>query len=116
MSPTISPEDEMNRDLADLAVGARLRGVGDNAEVIVVQPPAGPVDLRYGGLPMLREGDVADGTPGMDAAEAGIELGKRYVHDASGLQLLCVKPGAGALSVDGEALTIMSSKQLPASD
>jgi hypothetical protein len=43
-------------------------------------------------------------------------LGKRYVHQASGLELLCVKPGAASLSVDGELLPLKSAKQLPASD
>jgi hypothetical protein len=51
-----------------------------------------------------------------DTAGQGTLLGKRYVHQASGLELLCVKPGAAALSVDGELLPLKSAKQLPASD
>ena len=43
-------------------------------------------------------------------------LGKRYVHEDSGLELLCTKGGAGTLRVDGAPLGIKQAKNLPSSD
>jgi hypothetical protein len=73
------------------------------------------VALACGGAPMVTE---RDGTAGSPAAglDGGTLLGKRYVHEGSGLQVLCVKPGAGTLSVGDEALVELSAKQLPSSD
>jgi hypothetical protein len=46
----------------------------------------------------------------------GTRVGKRYVDAAGTIELLCVKPGAGSLSLDGVALTTKDAKPLPASD
>jgi hypothetical protein len=62
------------------------------------------------------EGDAEFiGTPAPGAG-GGTLLGKRYVDDPTGLELLCTKPGAGELAVDGRPLTIKGPKALPASD
>jgi hypothetical protein len=51
------------------------------------------------------------------AGHAGGTLrGKRYTDTTSGVEILCVKPGAGALSVDGRLLELKTAKALPASD
>ena len=42
--------------------------------------------------------------------------GKRYTDAGDTVEVLCTKPGAGALSLDGEALEVKSAKALPASD
>jgi hypothetical protein len=96
--------------------GTKLRGVADTTEVVVIRAPAQDVDLRCGGHPMTADG-VGDDPPPLDPDFAtGTQLGKRYVNEPAGLELLCTKAGAGALSVGSEALTIKSAKPLPASD
>jgi hypothetical protein len=73
------------------------------------------VELSCGGAPMVtvRGEKAGSPAPGLDGETL---LGKRYVHDPSGLQVLCVKAGAGTLSVDGAPLAEMAAKQLPSSD
>jgi hypothetical protein len=103
--------------VAGLAVGTHLHSAAGSAEVIVVRAPSDPIQVLYGGVPLLGPGDTpSDGATTEDTSGAGTLLGKRYVHQASGLELLCVKPGAASLSVDGELLPLKSAKQLPASD
>jgi hypothetical protein len=55
------------------------------------------------------------GEPHADAREGAL-LGKRYVEDALGLEVLCTKAGEGTLAVDGTALPIKDAKPLPSSD
>jgi hypothetical protein len=45
-----------------------------------------------------------------------ILVGKRYVDEATGVELLCVKAGAGPLEFAGNRLTLKSAKPLPSSD
>ena len=47
---------------------------------------------------------------------AGTAMGKRFADDASGLEVLCVKGGAGSLALDGRPLGLREAKKLPASD
>jgi hypothetical protein len=66
---------------------------------------------------MLAPGDAAPGGAALDAgASQGTALGKRYVSAAGDLELLCVKPGKGSLSVGGTPLALKEAKQLPSSD
>jgi hypothetical protein len=46
----------------------------------------------------------------------GTQLGKRYSHEESGLELLCVSAGPGTLAVGGEPLEVMRANPLPSSD
>ena len=46
----------------------------------------------------------------------GTLLGKRYTFEDAEVEVLCVKPGTGSLSVDGQAMTVKEAKQLPSSD
>jgi hypothetical protein len=104
-------------DELELRPGSRLRSAVDATEVVVVKPPAGPVDLRCGGHPMVplgSEGGVG-ATPSPDHA-GGTLLGKRYVDADQTLEMLCTKPGDGSLSVGDEPLEIKEAKPLPASD
>jgi hypothetical protein len=43
-------------------------------------------------------------------------LGKRYVDEAGTIEVLCTKPGDGALALDGQPLEVKSAKPLPSSD
>jgi hypothetical protein len=48
--------------------------------------------------------------------ETGALLGKRYFDEESSLELICVKPGAGVLTVAGRELRLRGTKALPSSD
>jgi hypothetical protein len=104
--------------IAEVKPGARLRSTVSDAEVVVVRAPQGQVSLCCGGRPMVALDAAAEvpETPEQVAAEEPTLLGKRYVDEESGLELLCTKGGAGALTVDGRALTIKGAKPLPSSD
>jgi hypothetical protein len=100
--------------MTDLAVGKRLRSPVCDTEIIVVHAPDAPIELRCGGHPMAVDAERS-GSPA-PGADLGTVLGKRYVDDATGLEVLCVKPGTGGLSADGRQLTLKAPKALPASD
>ena len=51
-----------------------------------------------------------------DAAGEGTLVGKRYADEDSGLEVLCAKPGPGALAVDGREVPVKGAKPLPSSD
>lgn len=63
---------------------------------------------------MVTKGGDAD--LAYDEAGDGFQLGKRYASEATGITLLCTKPGPGNLLVDGQALVLMAAKKLPSSD
>ena len=87
-------------------------------EVMVVAAPGDQdIEIRCGGAPMLAPGDAATAGASLDAGAAqGTALGKRYVSAAGDLELLCVKPGKGSLTVGGAPLSLKEAKQLPSSD
>lgn len=93
-----------------LTAGARLKTTTSALEVVVVAVPTVDADLLAAGEPMS-----PDATPG-PAGEAAYAIGKRYVDDASGIEILVVKPGPGPLSIGGQDLVIKEAKPLPASD
>ena len=97
-----------------MTAGRRLRSTVCATEVIVVRAPDVPVDISCGGYTMTsgpgQSGRLAAGHDG------GTLLGKRYVDEQTGLEVLCTKPGAGGLAADGRPLTIKAPKALPASD
>ena len=104
----------------EVRAGSRLRSAVDTTEVVVVRPPAGPIDLRCGGHPMvpmesIGTVDTTDAAPSADHA-AGTLLGKRYVDAEQSFEVLCTKPGDGSLSVGDEPLRYREAKPLPASD
>ena len=100
-----------------LAPGNRLRAAADTTQVIVVRAPDDDVDLRCGGHPMLElSSEPPAGLTVELAHSGGTQLGKRYVHEASGLELLCTKAGEGTLGVGAEQLALKDTKALPSSD
>jgi hypothetical protein len=100
--------------VTDLAVGTRLRSCVSDTEVIVIQAPSEPAELSCGTTPMSPDGQPAGARLGDD--EPGALLGKRYVDERSGVEVLCTKAGAGDLAVNGRTLTLKAAKALPASD
>jgi hypothetical protein len=60
--------------------------------------------------------DAARSATAAGGADHGVVLGKRYVDEQSGLEVLCTKAGAGPLAADGRPLVIKAAKVLPASD
>jgi hypothetical protein len=100
----------------ELRPGSRLKSTECDTEVIAVKA-SGDREVSCGGAPMVDATAEAGekGTPVEGAAE-GTQMGKRYVNDDESIELLCTKPGAGSLGLDGASLTIKASKPLPASD
>lgn len=94
--------------------GTRLYGASSECEVVVVRPARTDVQIACGGQPMLDDPERRD-----DALAGGGEpvlIGKRYTHEASGLELLCTRSGAGPLTADGAPLALLEARPLPASD
>lgn len=101
----------------ELTSGARLRSTMCGTEVIVVRPPASPVDLRCGGSPMVvAQGDATPTGSPAPGFDDGTAMGKRFEDPDSGLELLCVAPGEGSLSLGDQPLLLKGAKPLPASD
>lgn len=94
--------------------GARLKSAASTCEVVVVSAGTSDEPLLCGGAPM--SADAAAGDAAVTAADGEtVLLGKRYT-EANGLEVLCVKPGPGPLTLGATELTLKSAKPLPASD
>jgi hypothetical protein len=108
--------------MTEIAAGKRLRSQECGTEVIVVRAPDQPVELTCGGSPMTAEAVASDipasgiPVPAKPVAGEGAQLGKRYIDEPTGLELLCTKPGGAVPAADGRALTLKTAKPLPASD
>ncbi|MCZ4314804.1 hypothetical protein O4H66_15450 [Comamonadaceae bacterium G21597-S1] len=98
--------------------GSRWGSATCTTEIVVVRPPSTEAALECGGTAMHSPPDAArQAQSAPDAASAGgTLLGKRYTDDASGLEVLCTKPGAGSLSVSGRPMSVKAAKALPSSD
>jgi hypothetical protein len=73
--------------------------------------------VSYGdGAPQFMVTRGGDADLDYETGGDGFQLGKRYESEASGITVLCTKPGPGRLSVAGEPLTLMAQKKLPSSD
>ncbi len=94
--------------------GTKLKSVVCDTEVMVIRGVSEGV-VACGGVPMADERPTERAA--IDPAfEDGTRMGKRYVDAGSTIELLCVKQGAGSLSLDGVALVTKDAKPLPASD
>jgi hypothetical protein len=71
--------------------------------------------VHCGGAPMAAERPAERGVIN-PAFAGGTKIGKRYVDAAGTVELLCVKPGQGSLSIGGLALQPKEAKPLPSSD
>ncbi|MFD6676368.1 hypothetical protein ACFWDA_18665 [Rhodococcus zopfii] len=94
-----------------MKVGERLKSSRCGAEVVIVRLDAG-IDgpLLCGGEPMSADA-APDSAP---AAAPGLLIGKRY--EGGGVEVLCVKPGAGPLALGDTVLGEKQAKPLPSSD
>ena len=93
--------------------GTKLKSRVCTTEVMVIR--CGEGSIECGGTPMTEADCTEKGT--IDPAHAGgTFMGKRYVDEARGMELLCLKAGKGSLSIDGEPLVRKDPKSLPASD
>ncbi len=100
-----------------LTVGARLMSAVDTTEVVVVRVRDRDARLECGGALMIPVGsDRPAGGRAAFGPDNGTQIGKRYQYIDAGLEVLCVRAGGGALTVDGTPLTLRSPKPLPASD
>ena len=100
----------------ELSAGSRWRSAVDTTEVIVVRAPTAEVELSCGGAPMVPVGTEAPGGAIAEDHHAGTQLGKRYVDDEAGIEVLCTKAGEGSLALSGRALVLKEAKPLPSSD
>lgn len=98
------------------APGSRFRSAVCECEVIVVRG-SGEFDLRCGGAAMVAKAEAGDIVGELDPGFAGgTTLGKRFVVPDAGLELLCVKSGAGTLALGTTAFDLKEAKPLPSSD
>jgi hypothetical protein len=98
-------------------VGQTLVSTVDGTSVVVIRAPQDEIVLTCGGAPMTDKSTAPAEPAPLDTAHAGTTLvGKRYVDDELGLELLCTKGGQWALAVGGRALGLMAAKALPATD
>jgi hypothetical protein len=93
--------------------GTKLKSTVCDTEVMVIRGSG--VVVECGGAPMAQERPAEQGTLGA-GWDKGTQIGKRYVDLAGSIELLCVKPGKGSLSIGGVALLLKDAKPLPASD
>lgn len=100
----------------ELKPGAKFRSTTCTTEVVVVKG-SGDHDIRCGGQPLVPAADAGEPT-GTPAAphDTGSLMGKRYVAEEAGIELLVTKAGAGSLSLGDEPLPLKDAKPLPASD
>lgn len=102
-----------------LVAGQALFSPVDTTSVIVVRAPHEEMTVSCGGIEMVFDRAAAGSTVANRtgaATGAGALLGKRYVDDDLGLELLCTKGGQGTLTANGAILQIKAAKPLPASD
>jgi hypothetical protein len=100
-----------------VAAGSRWKSAVCATEVVVMKGAQQDLELQCGGVAMVAmSAERAAGAAPVAGHDGGTLLGKRYGDEASGLELLCTKGGAGALSYDGQALVIRAVKALPSSD
>lgn len=98
-----------------LTAGTRLGCPGCTTEVVVIRPATGADVVSCGNLPLLPTPGQGRGARMHDQAGQTL-LGKRYVDESSGLELLCTKAGAGQLACAGRPMALKAAKPLPSSD
>lgn len=98
----------------DIKAGQRLHSTVCDTNVVVVKGATG-VDLTCGGAPLADAKEEVTGSPAT-GFDGGSLLGKRYEDAETGIEVLCVKPGAGSVAVDGRLLALKAAKALPSSD
>jgi hypothetical protein len=101
----------------DVKPGSRWKSAVCTAEVVIVRPPSGPINLECGGHPMVPMADERpEGLTLSPDHATGVLIGKRYTDADTNLEALGSKKGDGSLSIDGRPLTLKEAKALPSSD
>ncbi|HXX89344.1 MAG TPA: hypothetical protein VEI83_03860 [Acidimicrobiales bacterium] len=100
----------------ELTAGSRWKSAVCDTEVVVVRPPDAPAHLGCGGADMVPLDAERTGGDPDPAYAGGTQMGKRYADEASGLEVLCTKAGAGTLTLDGTVIELKGAKPLPSSD
>lgn len=100
----------------EIKAGQRLACPACTTELVVVRPPSTPVALTCAGVPVGDGGGERPGGGHADAGDEGTLVGKRYVDEASGIEVLCSKPGPGSLACEGRPMPVKGAKPLPSSD
>lgn len=101
----------------ELKPGSRWKSSVCPAEVVVVKPPKTESSLECGGHPMVPiASEAPDGVSLVEVSGEIAQMGKRYFDEETGIELLCSKGGAGALTLNGRALRRKEPKALPSSD
>lgn len=93
--------------------GTKLKSAVCDTEVMVIRLGEGTIEC--GGSPMVEERSGDKGAIDPVFAE-GTKMGKRYTDAGATFEMLCVKPGAGSLSINGVACSLKDAKPLPSSD
>lgn len=106
----------MSAEPMKLAAGTKLASAVCNAQGIIIRPPSEQGVITCGGEAVTAPGAGAGVTQLADADPAPALIGKRYVDEATGLEVLCTKGGKGAFAFEGRPLTLKEAKPLPASD
>lgn len=104
--------------MASLKAGTRMKSAVCATEIMVIAAPAAEdILLTCGGAPMISitEQPAPGGSVSAEHS-GGTMLGKRYVNEAGGLELLCTKPGEGSLAANDQPLLLKEAKALPSSD
>jgi hypothetical protein len=100
-----------------ISAGSRWKSAVCATELVVVKGAQQDAELHCGGVVVLAmNAERPAGAAPAAGQDSGTLLGKRYGDDASGLELLCTKGGAGSLSIAGRALVLRAVKALPSSD
>jgi hypothetical protein len=103
--------------IMQLKPGSRWKSAVCDTEVVVMRPPKSAGQLECGGAAMLEiDSTRTEGAAPAAGADSGTLLGKRYGDTQQGLEVLCTKAGAGALSLDGRRLELRAANRLPSSD
>lgn len=96
--------------------GSRWKSAVCPAEAVVVRPPRREGVPQCGGIDMAPLGEAGQAGEIRGGFDGGCIVGKRYRDEASGIELLCTRAGAGSLGFDGALLSMVETKQLPSSD
>lgn len=113
----MSPAGEETNTLPVMVkVGERLACPDCPTEVVVTRAVDTAVALACSGSELVALG-AARPLGGHGSSSSGApQLGKRYVDDDAGVELLCTKPGTGELTCESRVLSLKAAKPLPSSD
>ena len=82
----------------------------------MVKAPGEPIDLRGSGHSFSTIDTDVTAQNIETGLDGGTQLGKRYVDESLGLDLLCTRADKSSISVDNAILGLKPAKALPASD